>query len=367
MTRWLGWSLIGAALVAASLAHAQAQYLPSGPLSPAERSSTESSRDVPAAEYRDAYCAQWTDGCTTCRRTNANDQPACRTISFNFYATCQPQLVQCRAELKTINRVCLYYLDGCNGCVLGGCTARACPNRDMNYRCLTPRRTRYDNPDSIHLDLHGIWRLTTPHGKACEISVSSGVHLTPACVALGSPVTEIRGSSMAGSNFRLTADRGPPLIEFDTSNLDDLTGVGPSAGFRMVRLEAEARYPTYWEGAWRIRHGGYACDLFLTMRVQLLGSQPQPTVVRTPHRIVLASNCLSSTDEHQLRITHDGRRPPVLLPRWTGWEIEGLKLIFWDDNDRRTVFTPAGAGAWQSTLQQEGYSPSIMRMEYRGR
>jgi hypothetical protein len=367
MTRWLGWSLIVAALVTASLAPAHAQYPSSGPISPVERSWTESSRDVPATEYRDAYCARWTDGCTTCQRTNANDQPACQGMNFNLFGACQRQLVQCRAELKTINRVCLVYRDGCNSCILGGCTALYCFNRDMNYRCITPRRTRYDDPNTIKTDLHGIWRLTTPRGKACEIVIGSGVQLTPACVALGSPVTEIRGSRMAGSNLQLIAYKGEPLITFDTSDLDGLTGVGASSGFRMLRLEARAWNPRYWESAWRIRHGGYACDLFLTMRrLWIAPPQPGEDAVRTPHQISLAAGCLNPADENQIRITHAGHRPPVLLPRWTGWEFEALNLIFRDDKGRRTVFTSTGDGTWQSTLQQEGYPPSIMRMERRG-
>jgi hypothetical protein len=85
---------------------AKTQVAVFGPALPSERQTTESSRSVAARDYRDAYCAKWTDGCVVCQRTTAGEEPSCEAVA-NTQA-CSQRPVRCEAVLRTINRVCLH-------------------------------------------------------------------------------------------------------------------------------------------------------------------------------------------------------------------------------------------------------------------
>jgi hypothetical protein len=333
------------ALAFALVVPAQAQFATSGPILPAERTWTETSRDVAAADYRDAYCARWTDGCAICERTSANEQPKCRAANPS-QATCEQKTIQCQALLKTVHRVCLGYFDGCNHCALGYCTAMGCTTRqpdgtlrqkDPDYACRAPRRARYDNLNSLGLDLHGHWRLTDPNGRACEIVNFTAVALTPDCIALGEPVTQVRSARLSGSTFHLATSKDEELLSFDTSDLNDLTGIAEAKGYRLTRLEAEPMDPRFWEGSWRLRNGGATCDLFLTMRRHRVGPHPYVDIVHVPHGVSLASNCFSPTDSDIILFGHI-ERPQIVLPRWTAWQFEGHTITFRDDKGHHTTF-----------------------------
>jgi hypothetical protein len=251
------------------------QVATSGPILPSERATTQPSRAVPARAYRDAYCASWTDGCETCETKAAGEEPTCVPTRGAQAGVCERTPVECRAMLKTIGRVCLTYRDGCNVCAGGSCTLMACSTRlpdgtsrpkELDFQCTGPRRTRYDDPKLIRLDLRGHWRLTDPHGRTCEIVVGFGVQLTPDCIALGSPVTQIRDARMSGAVFLLTTFDGSQLLSFDTSNLDDLPGNGSSDRFRLTRLEAEPMDPRNWEGGWQLHLRSVPHDAASTRR-----------------------------------------------------------------------------------------------------
>jgi hypothetical protein len=213
------------------------------------------------------------------------------------------------------------------------------------------------------LDLHGHWRLTDPSGRTCEIVNFTTVALTPDCIALGEPITQVRSSKVSGSTFYLATFKGQALLSFDTSDLNDLAGIDEGKGYRLTRLEAEARDPRNWEGSWRLQ--GHACDLFLTMRPHQVGPHPYVDVIRIPHGISLASSCLSPTDPDMIMIRHmDGARPRILLRRWTGWQFDGHTITFHDDTGHRTTFRRTGA-AWATELQQPGYPPAIVNLERR--
>jgi hypothetical protein len=81
MARWLkrgADAVTGAVLIVCALASpAMAQVAASGPILPSERDAIQTSRTVAASEYRDSYCARWSDGCSVCQRTTANDAPDC--------------------------------------------------------------------------------------------------------------------------------------------------------------------------------------------------------------------------------------------------------------------------------------------------
>jgi hypothetical protein len=347
-----------------------AQYAVSGPLLQAERQASETPRSVTAQEYRDAYCAKWTDGCAVCERATIEDEPKCRTIDAS---TCERAAVECRALLKTVGRVCLAYQDGCNACAGGFCTLLACPikqadgtfrQKDLNFRCTTPRRQRYDEASQLLADLKGHWKLTDPRGRTCEIVNGFGVWLTPACIALGDPVVALRLARMSGETFQLTRYDGEVLLSFDATNPDDLAGTGSSQGYRLIRLEAEPIDPRAWEGRWRMRHDGSACDLFLVMRPRVIGPRPFVDVVQEPQGLSFASNCLDPADPDSLRIPHlDNAIPPLLLPAWTDWRTEGHSIVFADRNGRITRFASNADGTWMAKIPQSGSHSITLRLE----
>jgi hypothetical protein len=248
--------------------------------------------------------------------------------------------------------------------------------KDTNYQCRGPRRERYNDSNSLGLDLHGHWRLTDPNGRRCEVVNFTAVALTPDCIALGELVTQVRSSQISGSTFELATFKGQALLSFDTSDLNELSGIGAASGYRLTRLEAEPVDPRLWEGSWRLRRsssylggvlldGVSTCDLFLTMRLQQVGPHPLGDVIRIPHGISMASNCLSPTDPEMISIRHlDGARPPILLRRWSEWQFEGHTITFRDDRGHRTTFRRT-TDAWTTELPQDGYPPAIMRLERR--
>lgn len=366
-------------VAAAFTSSAFAQVLTSGPIVPSERQTSETTRNVSANEYRDAYCKRWTDGCVVCQRDSANEQPACRPSAGRDTA-CAREAVQCQALLRTTHRVCLSYSDGCNNCIGGSCTLMYCPIRltdgtsrqkEANYQCTVPRRDRYDDPQSLRLDLQGHWRLNDPQGRSCEIVVSLPVSLSTDCIELGAPVTQVRTSKLAGSVFQLADSRGEALLSFETSNLEMLAGVEQSTGYRLMRLEAQPLDFRAWEGTWTLRPdpGGSSCDLFLTMQRRRIGPHEWADVIMAPLDVSFASNCLSS-DNGSIRITSlDNAQPPVMLPLWRSWQVESHDITFRDESGRTTTFKRDREGTdervWSAELPRPGYPPIITRLRPR--
>lgn len=230
-----------------SFCAAQEQFATSGPIQPAERQTTEPPRTVAARDYRDAYCALWTDGCTTCERKSVNDRPACRDAAHRS-KTCQPQRIACRAVLPTIGRVCLLYSDGCNTCTsAGACTVKGCSTVPISgqrakpftpdYICRHPRRAHYGDPILLRLELQGQWRLTDEGGRSCDLSIRHNVSVSPGCHALRPALAHARDAKIDGSTLRLVDRKNQPLLSFDTSDLDSLKGVDGSEAYRLIRLQ----------------------------------------------------------------------------------------------------------------------------------
>lgn len=361
------------AVLALQIGVAAAQYAVSGPLLLAERQTSEIQRTVAAEDYRDAYCATWTDGCTVCARASIKDEVTCRP---SVAVACQRTPVECRAVLKTIGRVCLAYRDGCNTCSgSGGCTLMACLSVkqsdgtvrkwEPNYRCIHPRQERYDdNANLLRSDLSGHWQLTDPSGRTCEIVNGFPVSLTPRCIALGEPVTEIRSARMSGDTFQLTRSDGETLLSFDAKNPDNLVGTGSSQGYRLVRLEAQAFDPRFWEGYWLLRREGYQCRMFLVMRPHVIGPHPLIDFVQVPHGLSFASDCLDPLDEGRLSLPHmDNARPRLLMPVWNRWYAEGLQIVFTDGEGHVTRFAYNGDSTWSAVVPHTGHPAMMLRLE----
>jgi hypothetical protein len=360
--RCIAWSVLALLVISAQ---APAQVATSGPILPSERQTTESSRSVAASDYRDAYCARWTDGCVECRRTSANEMPSCQPAARDI-ASCRRQPVKCRALLGTMNRVCLTYTDGCNECAGGRCTLVACSEK--KYECTGLRRTRYDDPQLVALDLRGHWRLTDPQGRSCEIIIDHQVSPTAGCIPLGAPITRLKELQVAGSTIQLaTSDNGAPLT-FATADLDSLSGVEQSTGHFLVRLESEPLEIRYLEGTWLLSvTGGSTCDLFLSMRLHRIEATDS-TDIPIPHEVSFMSRCMSPTDLDSMQVSvpspeSRNRQRAVLLPRWTTWQLDGHNIAFRDVRDGRTVFKFDNEKSWTAELAQTGHPPVVLRLE----
>lgn len=362
MNRWRGYALLAlVVLTAIALSPAQAQYATSGPLLPAERATTESPRTVPASEYRDAYCARWTDGCTVCQRTSVNDQPSCHPFTAAPAATdtCQRQPVQCQAVLQSIHRVCLSYTDGCNRCSGRGCTLSQCWRHSDNYQCTQPR-----TKDFTSGDITGHWRLTVADGRSCEIILMGDVLLTASCLPLGAPVTQLSLVRFEDKTVRLLNRKREELLTFDTSNPGDLAGQGRAKGYRLVQLDPGV-FPTHsWEGLWELKGYDASCDLVLSMRFR--PAEGQIIGAKVPHAVTFMSGCVSPDDELIFRgaLTQRFREKPINLPIWTGWRTDALNLIFRNEAGGETVFKPQGDGTWKAQIDQ-GSKPFVMTLRFK--
>lgn len=352
---------------------ADAQVASSGPLTSSERNTVETSRLNPAAMYRDAYCAQWTDGCTTCSRATASEEPICRQQSTD--AECRSAPVQCRRALPTIGRVCLSFHDGCNSCNhTGPCTAKACgrrlPDRRLeprpdNITCTVPRRPSYDDPDTISLDLTGNWRLTSPGGRHCEIVLSSpGLSLHHTCLDLPTPVRRIKASGVQGRTFTLKDVNDKAVLSFTVGDLDDLRGHDQSSGWRLTRLDPLPTLFRAFEGSWRLRIEGRAfyCTLFLVVRRWATESY---TVVK-PTTVTMTSHCLQPiyAEGYRDRSGRYVQRPAYLLPRWTRWDVHNGSVTLRDAVGRATIFRTGGEEL-AAELVRDGHPPlkaSLLRL-----
>lgn len=356
-----------AAIFIAISSPALSQYADYGPLLPAERSSAETSRYVAAEVYRDAYCAKWNDGCTLCQRNSANDQPACQPVVTNA-GTCQWKPIQCEAVLKSIHRVCPSYTDGCNRCSNHGCTLMACPGKTTNYRCLSLRSRVFQRDD-----IRGHWRLTDPQARSCELILNGHVTLTENCISLGEPTTRLVKPIVADGQLRLLNANDEVLVLFDTSDPDKLTGIAPSQGWRLERLEPGTLAPLYWEGAWELRADNQVCQLFLSMRRQRLDKSIE---VLKPHDVAFQSGCVSAAEPDKFRFSRSRRQAesvegsrrtlfviqePLNIPIWTGWRHDVLSLVFHDTNGRETVFKPQDDRTWRAEIDIDG-APVVLRL-----
>jgi hypothetical protein len=362
MIRWPRRGLdavAGAILMMCALASpAMAQVATSGPILPSERDTTQTPRTVAASEYRDSYCAKWTDGCSVCQRSTANDAPDCRPIG-DAGAACERKAVECSAVLKTVWRVCLAYTDGCNQCAAGHCTAMGCGKTD--YQCTLPRRSHYDEPNALKLDLRGHWRLVDPQGRTCEIVFGFGVPITGKCLELGPPVAQIREVAVHGTIFQLVRSGANAPLSFETTNLERLVGIGPATGYRLERLEPMPLFPFLWVGKWKLSTGSWGCDLYLSMRRHRL-DPPGNGELLTPHDVSLSSICVSSTDETRIRLIYGGNKE-VLFPIWKTWQVEGYQVTFQDDRGAATVFKLGGDGQWTAEVPRDGQPPLAIRLE----
>ncbi|HEY4918624.1 MAG TPA: hypothetical protein VII40_00835 [Xanthobacteraceae bacterium] len=331
-------SIAVAALLVTMLASGSpilAQVAISGPILPSERQTTQTPRTVAASEYRDAYCAKWTDGCVACQRPTANDEPLCQPTSTSL--ACERTLVSCQALLNTVYRVCLAYTDGCNRCVSGYCTAVYCG--PANYMCTSLRRDHYDNSELVKLDLQGHWLLTDPQGRSCELVFwLSGIPLTEKCLALDEPVTQIRGYAVTGGIFQLTRQGGEPLLTFDTANLTSLVGVGQSRGYRLIQLEPEPFASFLLSGSWTLTDvkTDSVCNAFLTMRPVRI-DQHDKAEISVPNGVGMEPRCVSRPHEDQQRSERPGNE--MLLPAWTNWQTHGHDITFRDEGGHATIFT----------------------------
>jgi hypothetical protein len=361
--------MIAAALCAAAFSPVQAEYAQFGPLLPAERSSTETSRYVAAEVYRDAYCAKWTDRCTLCQRNSANDQPACQPVGTDS-GTCQRQPIQCQAVLKSIHRVCLSHTDGCNYCTDQYCTLMACQGKPVNYRCTALRTKEFQKGD-----INGHWRLTDPRSRSCELIFNGQVSLTASCVSLGAPITRLLKAELADGKLTLLSADNEALLIFGTSNPDSLDGVAPWQGYRLDRLEPRTFSPYLWEEMWELRaENSIVCTLFLSMRRRRLDDQT--IEVLAPLGVAFQSGCVSSTDPGVFRFSRSreqgtaiegGRRTrffieePLNIPVFTGWRHEVFDLVFHDASGRETVFKMQEDRVWRAEIVT-GDKPLVLRL-----
>lgn len=354
--------------------HAEAQPGISGPLQPEERQPNEMSRAVSARDYRDAYCAKWTDGCEFCQRSASQAEPACLPEDPGA-SSCERQPVRCQAALPTIDRVCLRYTDECNVCAAGRCTLMSCPELKRNFQCTVPRRVSYADQKLLELDLRGGWLLTDAGGSSCEISIDGDVELSADCIALGRPVVQIKQMQIANGGVAFASFDGHPLLNFDTADLDALRGTGSAKGYALRRIEVVPVHFRTWEGAWMVFSGGGAtCELFLSSRIRRFD---QVDIV-LPSGIGFTSRCINPDDADELKFTtahtvenkvQDGRQTefvalePVLVPRWINWSYRGLELVFDDVAGASTVFRFDDKNSWVADIPREGNAPLRLRMK----
>jgi hypothetical protein len=323
----------------------------SGPITGEERHTAETPRDMPAADWSSAYCAKWTDGCTTCERKTANDEPVCETAAS---ARCTREPIKCRASLSTIARVCVRFNDGCNDCITtGACSAVACLRETpegaewlpSNFTCTTPRRPSYEDPWLTTLDLVGVWRLIDPDGRSCQVVLSGSLQLHWSCLSVDPRVMRVRVSRVdAQHRLQLLDANETPVFTFATSALDALDGEGDARGFRMVRIEAEPPSYPWLEGAWELRMERLLtngkCQLFLKLRtVPLAGRDWDKLYV--PDGVTMTSRCTEPLQPR--RIGESGatvRDPAFTLPAWTAWDIQGLNIVLRDASGETTTFRP---------------------------
>jgi hypothetical protein len=247
--------------------------------------------------------------------------------------------------------------------------------KDTNIRCTGPRRTRYEDPNFLRLDLRGHWRLFDARGRSCEVVISHEVSLSPGCIALGSPITQLKTVKTLGSTLELGRSNGQPLLSFETSNLDALTGIQPSGGYRLVRTEAQPLDFRQWEGLWTLKRGAAVCDIFLSMRTRRLDEDVE---VKIPHDVNFSSGCLSPTDDSSIEIiehrvepmpqqTHRrdvfARTYRTSIPRWTTWTVSGHDITFRDAGGQAVTFEVSSERDWVVQVPRPGESALIMHLQ----
>ena len=360
---------------------ASAQFATSGPFLPTERNFSLMSRDVPATTYRDPYCTKWTDSCSVCQRKTANDEAVCEAAEGSD-TTCQRKPVRCEAaSLKTLDRLCIYHTDGCNQCTNRSCGLRPCEDKPKDFVCELTRKTAYELPEQLKLDLAGHWRLTDPQGRSCEVMLDEGVTLTAACAALGEPVTQLREFDTTASSLQMLRTDGSAGLSFDASNPDALTGIESAQGYRMTRLDPEPFVTRWWEGAWQLKaDDGPSCQLFLSQRARPIAGENSIIVVE-PHGIAYAALCFSVGDEAALRLRSISRIDPgpgasdimrrmgvtrdvrLAIPVWTGWSIHTHSITFRDTAGKTTTFKRGDDMNWTSELPQPDGPPVVLQLK----
>jgi hypothetical protein len=252
------------------------------------------------------------------------------------------------------------------------CTAMFCPQTPVNFRCNALRTQDFQRGD-----VTGHWRLTDQSGRACELILDGNVTLTASCVPLEAPVTRLTKTELVGSVLQFFGPSNETLLAFDTSNPDDLKGIGPWQGYRLVRLEPGTLYPFSWEGTWELQaENGSLCDIFLSMRSHRLEDKLLMNDVRTPLGVAFQSGCVSRTDASMFRFSRarqqnaavEGRRrtifvveEPLNLPLWTGWRHEVFDLVFHDADGHETVFKRQEDNSWRTEIAG-GDKPSVLRL-----
>jgi hypothetical protein len=320
--RRLGLVVMGIGML--STPPAWAQLAESGPLLPSERRTTTVSRSVPAGEYRDAYCARWTDGCTTCTRRSVNRDPVCSTEAGA--AACKTAPVECRAPLRTIGRVCLTWTDGCNPCRHPDfCLMIEC-RRPNDFYCRSPRAERYpEEPGAsislLWIELIGLWRLVSPGGRSCDLSFFGPLQLHPRCSSLPEG-DRMSDAKLEGRDLKfLDRDRNPILSFRVENNFDDLASSAPSAGWRLVRLDPMPS--AYWmhQGEWRLSLTGSQSNCTLSLAMAAGPSDGDPLV--EPRTVRFAPGCIEIASR---------------LPKWKTFDSDGGDIIMRESEGRETRF-----------------------------
>jgi hypothetical protein len=207
------------------------------------------------------------------------------------------------------------------------------------------------------------------------VVISHGVSLSPGCLALGSPITQLKTVKVMGSTLELSRSNGQPLLSFETANLDALTGIEPSAGYRLVRMEAQPLDFQNWEGLWKLKRGEAVCDIFLSMRTRRLDDDVD---IKIPQDVNFGSTCLSPADDSSIEIIEhrvepmpqqDHRRDVFArsyrssIPRWTTWTVSGHDITFRDARGQAVTFEMSSEGDWVTQIPRAGGSPLTIRLQ----
>jgi hypothetical protein len=364
--------LLLSALALTSAASAQTpppRFAESGPILPSERDAPWPSRDVAARDYHDAFCADWTDGCETCQRRHVNDEITCKADpKAPKEGQCKRKPIECDALLRSANRVCLFYDDGCNqGGFFGGSTALSCNfrmpdgtrrSRPVNFICQSPRSTHYDvgpdqdaNDDLLREEWNGTWRLLAPNGASCRISYASTYPLTGDADCLSLPlVAAFREAEAVKGRLEfygsLEADGDPTVLKaFEPDSLDHL--VDSKDGWRLDRLDAEPAYIGNFEGVWNfvLEGKGEICRVMLTVTDL---SRENGLRVLAPGELAKTSECAKVT------------------PNWKRWRAQDGALEFLDEQGNATVLRRSRRGdCYVGTLP--GATPRVFAIAFMGR
>ncbi len=310
------------------------QFVEYGPILPSERDVPQPSRDVAARDYRDAFCADWTDGCEECRRSGVNDEPTCASDPRALKdGACQRKPIKCGEMLPSANRVCLRYFDGCNeGDFFGADGGLLCgvkkpggtlgPPPPPNFICTTARASRYDNDGDYTEEWNGTWRLQAPNGASCVISYGTTIPLAgdADCLKL-LLVSRFQQVSVDAGRLEFVGSQSfSPLKVFKPGSSFEHLIDAAGAGWSLNRIDAAPVQLDLFEGTWNllVEGKGELCRVMLT--VSDLSRQDGLRIL-TPALIAKTSECAKET------------------PDWKRWGVRDNRLEFLDESGRATTLS----------------------------